>query len=267
MDTRTAQWLFAEAGYYQALVDGKIGPATRASVEQIERNARDTRGGAWSWPRRIDAAAQRMLAAQGYYTGQIDGLTGPNTESATAAWRVVRSGMVTVPPLDPVVVARHQWPDRRDLRAMNALFGQPGGAQATAGRCELPFSFVLACDEGTRIDRFSCNSAVATVFESIFQEAARHYGEAAFRRLRLDRFRGCFADRKMRGSSTTTSTHAWGVAVDLDPINNQLSWSRSKAWLARSDYEAFWTIVERHGATSFGRARDYDRMHFQLCNE
>lgn len=267
MDTRTAQALYAEAGYYRAMADGRIGPATRTAVEQIEGNARDTRGGAWSWPRRIVAAAQRVLAAQGYYTGQIDGLTGPKTEAATAAWRVVRSGMVTVPPMDPVVVARHQWPDRRDLRAMNALFGQPGSAQATAGKCELPFPFVLAWDEGTRINRFSCNSAAAETFMSIFQEAAQHYGETAFRRLRLDRFGGCFNDRAMRGSAATKSTHAWGVAIDLDPINNQLAWGRSKAWLARSDYNAFWAIVERHGATSLGRAKNYDFMHFQLCNE
>lgn len=267
MDTRTAQALFQEAGYYRADVDGRIGPATRSAVERIEANARDTRVGAWSWPRRIVAAAQRVLAAQGHFRGQIDGITGPMTEAATAAWRVVRAGMVTVPPLDPVVVARHQWPDRRDLRAMNLLFGQPGSAQATAGVCQLPFPFVLAWDEGTRVSRFICNRVAAPAFTAIFQEAARHYGEAAFRRLRLDRFGGCYNNRPMRGSTTTTSTHAWGVAVDLDPTNNQLSWSKNKASFARPDYEAFWKIVEKQGGTSLGRTRDYDWMHWQLCNE
>lgn len=150
---------------------------------------------------------------------------------------------------------------------MNAMFGKPGSAQATAGRCALPIPFVLAWDKGQKITSFACNSVAAPVFEAIFQEAVRHYGEAAYRRLRLDLFGGCYANRVMRGSSTTISTHAWGVAVDLDPEKNQLKWSRSRASFARPDYEPFWAIVEGHGATSLGRVRDYDWMHWQLCNE
>lgn len=267
MDTRTAQQLLAEAGYYRASFDGRIGPATRAAVEQIERNADDRRVGSWPFTRRLIAAAQRVLAAQRHYSGGIDGITGPKTEAAMIAWRAARAGIVTLPEIDPVEAARYQWPARRDTAAMNRLFGKPGSAQATAGRCELPFPFVIAWDVDQRIRRFSCNSVAAPVFTSIFAEAAKHYGEAAFRRLRLDRFGGCFADRKMRGSTTTVSTHAWGVAVDLDPERNQLSWSKSKASFARDEYLPFWNIVEAHGATSLGRARDYDWMHFQLCNE
>lgn len=267
MDTRTGQQLLAEAGYYRAAVEGRIGPATRAAVEAVERNADDRRVGAWPFTRRLIAASQRVLAAQGHYRGLIDGITGPKTEAAVVAWRAAKAGIITVPELDPVAAARYQWPNRKDVAAMNRLFGKPGSAQATAGRCELPFPFVIAWDEDQRISRFSCNTVAAPVFTSIFAEAARHYGEAAFRRLRLDRFGGCFADRKMRGSSTTTSTHAWGVAVDIDPINNQLRWGQPKAWLARPDYDAFWRIAEQHGATSLGRTRDYDWMHLQLCNE
>ena len=71
----------------------------------------------------------------------------------------------------------------------------------------------------------------------------------------------------MRGSSTTTSTHAWGVAVDVDPERNQLRWDKSRAKLALPEYEPWWKIVESYGATSLGRRRNYDWMHFQLCNE
>ncbi|WP_347138974.1 hypothetical protein [Paracoccus sp. SSK6] len=55
--------------------------------------------------------------------------------------------------------------------------------------------------------------------------------------------------------------------MDLDPERNQLRWGRSRASFAKPDYDAFWSIVEGHGGTSLGRKRDYDWMHFQLCNE
>lgn len=266
MDTKTAQMLLAEAGYYRAALDGRIGPATRAAVERIESGADDRRVSGWPFTRRLIAAAQRVLTAQGHYRGLIDGITGPVTTGAVSAWRAAK--VVPVAPSEPVPVRSvNRWPDRKNIAEMNKIFGNPGSSQATAGRCELPFPFVIAWDEQQRISRFSCNSVAAPAFTAIFAEAARHYGEAAFRRLRLDRFGGCFADRKMRGSATTTSTHAWGVAIDIDPINNQLRWSKSRAWLARPDYEAFWQIVEAHGGTSLGRAKNYDFMHFQLCNE
>lgn len=266
MDTRTAQQLLAEAGYYRAAADGRIGPATRAAVEQIERNADDRRVGAWPFTRRLIAAAQRVLAAQGHYRGLIDGITGSGTTGAVAAWRAAKAGPVA--PSEPAPSkSAHRWPDRRDLAEMNKVFGKPGSTQATAGRCILPIPFLLAWDKDQKISSFACNSVAAPVFEAIFREAVKHYGEAAYRRLGLDLFGGCYANRPMRGSSTTTSTHAWGVAVDLDPERNQLRWSRSKAAFAKPDYEAFWAIVEGHGATSLGRVRDYDWMHWQLCSE
>jgi hypothetical protein len=68
----------------------------------------------------------------------------------------------------------------------------------------------------------------------------------------------------MRGG-TALSMHAWGIAVDLDPINNQLRWGKDRASFARPEYLPFWKIVEAHGATSLGRAKNYDWMHFQFA--
>ena len=69
----------------------------------------------------------------------------------------------------------------------------------------------------------------------------------------------------MRGAKTW-SMHAYGIAVDLDPERNQLKWGRDKAVFARPEYVPFWNIVESEGATSLGRARNYDWMHFQFAN-
>ena len=70
----------------------------------------------------------------------------------------------------------------------------------------------------------------------------------------------------MRGGSRK-STHAWGIAVDLDPENNRLRWGCDRALFARNEYKAFWEIVEDHGATSLGRSANYDWMHFQFADQ
>lgn len=128
----------------------------------------------------------------------------------------------------------------------------------------MPFAFPLAWDEGKRIVRFQCHELVADPMTAIFAESARHYGEVRFRQLLLDRFGGCFADRNMRGSKSK-SMHAWGIAVDIDPANNGLSWTSSRATLARPEYEPFWRIVESHGGVSLGRTANRDWMHFQFA--
>lgn len=147
---------------------------------------------------------------------------------------------------------------------LEKVFGKAGSAAATAGRVKLPFPFVIAWDTTQRINTFACHRLAAPVFSSIYAEAAKHYGEKEFRRLRLDYFGGCFNHRPMRGGSRL-STHSWGIAVDVDPIRNQLKWGKDRASLAAPDCVAFWNIVEAHGAVSLGRARNYDWMHFQLC--
>jgi hypothetical protein len=146
---------------------------------------------------------------------------------------------------------------------IEAVFGAPGGPKCTAGRVVLPFPFLIAWDKSQAVSRFSCHSLVAAPLTSIYAEAAAHYGRVAFKELGLHLFGGCFNYRPMRGGSQL-STHAWGVAVDHDPERNQLRWGRDRARLAKPDAEAFWNIVEGHGAVSLGRARNFDWMHFQF---
>ena len=144
------------------------------------------------------------------------------------------------------------------------FYGQAGATACTSGKVVLPFAFPLAWDDSQRVTRISCHAKVAADLTAIFAEAAKHYGEDEFRRLRLDRFGGCYNYRVMRGG-TALSMHAWGIAVDLDPINNQLRWGKDRAEFAKTEYLPFWNIVEAHGATSLGRAKNYDWMHFQFA--
>jgi len=118
-----------------------------------------------------------------------------------------------------------------------------------------------ACSRGTLR---SWADQEAKPLTAIFDGTARHYGRSEMERFRLHIWGGCFNHRLMRGGKAL-STHSCGAAVDLDPERNQLPWGRDRAALARPDHDAFWTIVEAHGATSLGRAANRDWMHFQFA--
>lgn len=191
-------------------------------------------------------AAQRLLGTI------VDGEFGQNDLAA------VKALLPDVPEPDTAPVTA--WPAQS---AVAAFYGPAGGAACTSGKVLLPFAFPLAWDDSQQITRFACHAKVAAPLASIFSAAAAHFGEAEFRRLKLDRFGGCYNYRVMRGG-TSLSMHAWGIAVDLDPINNQLRWGKDRAAFARPEYNAWWQIVEAHGARSLGRARNMDWQHIQF---
>lgn len=190
--------------------------------------------------------AQRLLGTV------VDGDFGQNDLAA------VKALLPDEPEPDPAPVTA--WPEQS---AVAAFYGPAGATACTAGKVVLPFAFPLAWDDSQQITRFSCHEKVAAPLMSIFSAAAAHFGEAEFRRLKLDRFGGCYNYRVMRGG-TSLSMHAWGIAVDLDPINNQLRWGKDRAAFARPEYNAWWQIVEAHGARSLGRAQNRDWMHIQF---
>ncbi len=153
------------------------------------------------------------------------------------------------------------WPRQANVRA---FYGEPGNPACTAGIAEMPYPMRIAWDTKSIVRRFRCHTKVKGAMETIFRETLAHYGLKEVQALGLDLFGGCYNLRQMRGG-TSWSMHSWGIAVDLDPANNQLKWTKAKARFAKPDYVAFWNIVEAQGALSLGRARDYDWMHFQFA--
>lgn len=127
----------------------------------------------------------------------------------------------------------------------------------------LPYPMRLAWDSGTIVKRFSCHKKAVPTLSSIFKATLEHYGIMKLKELRLDVFGGCLNVRKMRGGSEW-SLHSWGLAVDMDPDNNQLRWGKDKAVFAKDDYKAFWGIVHRNGWHGLGVEQDRDWQHFQM---
>lgn len=264
-----AQEVLKAAGMYHGVVDGVSGPRTRAALSISEDNG--THSKRWGESRRIVAAMQRELTNMGFDAGKVDGLRGENTETALSRFRdengaprnETKSGDV-----DSRVLPGFTVPRRRIHAEMVSAYGQPGDGNQrnSSGNVLLPFPFVIAWNKRQKVNSFRAHERAAPVFQSIFENAARHYGESEYRRLGLDLFGGCYNARRMRGG-VSWSTHAWGVAVDLDPERNQLKWNKGRASFARPDYVPFWNIVEAHKCVSLGRARDYDWMHFQIARE
>lgn len=270
MELRDIQRLMAAAGYYAGGLDGDFGPKSEEAVQKLlERNKPEALK--WTKARQRVAAAQVILNAAGFEPGEVDGYSGHNTKEAYNAWDYERTrGTKEVLPgrsaaeaeeAPPTEGKRPQWPKQSGVRA---FFGEPGSLACTAGTAKLPFSFRLAWNTDQQVKSFRCHELVADAFTGIYKEAAEHYGEKKFRALGLDLFGGCYNFRKMRGG-TATSMHAWGIAADHDPERNQLRWGKDRAEFAKADYNPWWKIVEAHGATSLGRARNYDWMHFQFA--
>lgn len=203
--------------------------------------------------------AQQVLVTRGFLpSGKIDGWAGEATRRAFSAMLLARLPVSTVAPVPP---AAPRWPSQDDVIK---FYGPAGGPDCIAGKVKSPVPFTLAWSPAAAVRVFSCHRKVETQMNAIFSEAVAHYGETRFVELRLNVFGGCYNVRKMRGGDRM-STHSWGIAVDLDPDRNQLSWGRGKAAFSRPEYEPFWKIVEAQGGVSLGRVKNFDWMHFQFA--
>lgn len=88
------------------------------------------------------------------------------------------------------------------------------------------------------------------------------YGLDEIKRLRLDKWGGCYNIREIRGGNKM-SMYSWGIVVDYDPVRNKLKWGGDKATFAKREYDNWWKCWEDEGWLSLGRQRNFDWMHVQ----
>lgn len=141
-----------------------------------------------------------------------------------------------------------------------SIYGDPG---SNLVKCRLPYKMKIAWDLGITIQSFACHSKVVHHLENIFVQTLDHYGLDGIADNGLDIFGGCFNIRQMR-NGTKLSVHSWGLAVDIDPLNNQLTWGKGKAKLSKPELNKFWDIVYKNKGYSLGMEKNYDWMHFQF---
>lgn len=206
-----------------------------------------------------DTAVRRFQTHMGL---TVDGIVGRQT------WATLRGARPTIAPTPAPAGPVEGAPRFAAVTRAQAphVFGAAGNARAEAGRCQLPFRHVLAWNLSETIIQFRCHELIAPAMTWVFAEAAKHYGEEEYRRLRLDRWAGCFNPRRVRGGSSW-SIHAYGVAVDTDSERNGLHTRTANSPLARPEYDPWWAIVEASGGLSFGKRHGRDWMHWSYVQE
>lgn len=160
------------------------------------------------------------------------------------------------------MTARWPTPDEASIRA---YYGPPGETQLRTVR--LPYQMRLSWAlTAAPVDRIRCHRLVADDLCSILAEikAEVYQGDmAALAAAGLDILGGVYNLRRMRDNPGKWSMHAWGIAIDLDPLRNDLRtpWP-SRATMPVQVIEVF----ERHGWTSLARVIGRDAMHFQATS-
>lgn len=127
---------------------------------------------------------------------------------------------------------------------------------------DLPYPMRLAWDKSVVVRRISCNRNIAKPLTNVFNDLLSYYGYEKIVELGIDLFGGCFNFRAMRGGSSWSS-HAWALAIDLDPDRNRLKETSKTARFARPEYKPMIDIFYKHGFISLGREKNYDWMHFE----
>lgn len=197
---------------------------------------------------------QRWLNREGY-TIQVDGIAGVATREAFFR----RTGTAPPPAAPRPETSPNRWPGPTQ-RELIAFYGQPGTGQT---QIDLPFPMRLAWDTDTVVEKITCHERVAASLFVALRSILRIYGSlSALREDGLDLLGGCYNLRKMRDRDEW-SLHAFGAAIDLDPIRNGLS----TPWPKRATMpEPVIRMFEAEGWTSLGRVIGRDAMHFQATS-
>ncbi len=254
LDNRSIQFELARNGFYTGAIDGQFGPASRAARDAaLEEYGLPI--AKWSEERR-ELAIRQWTMLRGGVQITVDGLMGPETEHALELWQ--NRLRDTEAPSKLIAHLAPKWPRQSELEA---FYGRPGENHV---KLKLPYPMRLAWDTSAIVKEITINEACADSAGRALAAALQHYGADEIKRLGLDLFGGCYANRNMRGGKRL-SVHAYAAALDIDPMHNQLRWGSDKARLAGAEYAAFLDAFEAEGWVSLGRERDFDWMHVQAA--
>jgi peptidoglycan hydrolase-like protein with peptidoglycan-binding domain len=263
MDLRTLQKALKAQNLYPGEVDGDGGPLTIKAINALLAREKVTGWERWPPSRRELAAKQVICRLKSIDVGEIDGLMGPSTLQAFEefAGRKVTREEVEQQNADTLLVrppTRPIWPAQSRV---TKFYGSVGKNQTVI---KPPWDMVLAWDLDTKVKTISLHEKVAASAKRAMEQIANSYTDAQLRELGLHLFGGSLNVRKMRGGKAF-SMHSWGIAIDFDPMRNQLKWGRNQARLAKPDAKEFWEAWQKEGWVSLGLRKNYDWMHVQAA--
>ena len=217
---------------------------------------------------------QEALKTLFLYHGRLDGLYGRHTAAAIKAFnkihkytfakkgedaRITQSLLFHLgitPIKDRMESEKIPYDTNADLEK---FYGKPG---TNLVRMSFPYKMRLAWNTKVQVSATRCNAKAKDDLIKIFSETLNHYSLKGVRELGLDLYGGCYNKRKIRGGNRW-STHAYAVAVDLNPVQNRLHWRKDKALFAQPQYDKFWDIVYANNFYGLGIEKNYDFMHIQ----
>ena len=173
------------------------------------------------------------------------------------------SGGEGVADLRPMLLPGYSELSKEDQAKVDAILGPPGedgGFSPPFETVDLPAKLPLAWDNSASVSSIKVHPAIAC--------EARVALEKVFKAGFWDKliFGGTYVPRKARGGSFF-SVHSWGVAVDLNPDENQLSWGRDRAQFAQPEFSPLMDIFEAAGFFSTGRSKNYEWGHFAITTD
>lgn len=155
-----------------------------------------------------------------------------------------------------------QWP-RDDQRELIAFYGNPAdrgpkGVGAQLVKVTPPFQMFY---EGRPLNSLSFHRKAADALMAALTEIWDRYGhdQAEIDRLGISKCAGTYNPRKVRGSSTKWSNHAFGAAIDINAEENGFN---AKSTIPLPVIAAFKRQGARWGGDYRGRK---DPMHFEFC--
>jgi hypothetical protein len=122
-------------------------------------------------------------------------------------------------------------------------------------RIALPFPLTLSWDHKQAVKEMTCHKKLSAVFVEVLSKVQANDLQA-----KIQTFGGCFSFRQQR-TGTRLSTHAWGIAIDLNPETN------GQGTIGDMDpgvIEIFKDAGFSWGGDWKGKVRD--PMHFQFCS-
>ena len=118
----------------------------------------------------------------------------------------------------------------------------------------LPFPMTLSWDHKRTVSTITCHKLLASAFASIFDRIQNSGLQS-----KITSFGGCFSFRPQR-TGNKLSTHAWGIAIDLNPETNEQG--------TAGDMDSEVITIFRAAGFEWGggwQGKSCDPMHFQFC--
>lgn len=156
-----------------------------------------------------------------------------------------------------------------DIVSLIKFYGDPRGSNGQVSKkwwaenivkWTPPYQLYYSDGNRTKLKTMFLHKKVVDVYTAAYTEVMNTFDPKEINALRLNISGGTYNYRVVRGGSRL-STHAFGIAIDMDPARNPYP----KEWKEGMINREFCDILMKHGIWWRGHNGDKDPMHFQCA--